>query len=391
VLVSACAGHNMVRKAKLIIAALVLLVAAILLAYGVSRAFRGEQPEAPPPKEQKGVVAYPAGAPQLSSVKVSAVEEFPVPLAEPLNGRVAYNENFTSRVSAPIAGRVVELRAQPGDAVRAGDPLLRLDSPDLAAAVSDLRKAKADEARKKTAYDRAKMLFEAQVFARKDYESAEADYVQAQAESQRAALRLRNLGQFAGEGERYELRSPISGTVVERKANPGMEVRPDLPDPLFVVTDPHRLWVLIDLPERDLAKVAAGQPVSVEVDAYPAERFRGKIERVGDVVDPNTRRVQVRCSVPNPERKLKPEMYARVTLLADESRKAIRIPNTAIVTEGVYSYVFVERQPGTFERRRLSFAVQDRDYSYLDAGVALGERIVVSGAVLLNSELALGQ
>jgi membrane fusion protein, heavy metal efflux system len=381
----------MVRKAKLTLAALLLLAAAISVAYGVSRMLRDQQPAPPPAREPRGVVAYAPGAPQLSSLKVTAVEEFPVPLAEPLNGRISYNENFTSRVSAPIPGRVVELRAQPGDAVRAGDALLALDSPDLAAAVSDLRKARADEARKKTAYERAKMLFDAQVFARKDYESADADYLQAEAETQRAALRLRNLGQASVEGERFELRSPISGVVVERKANPGMEVRPDLQDPLFVVTDPRRLWVLIDLPERNLSKVEAGQPVAIEVDAYPNERFRGKIERVGDVVDPATRRVQVRCSVPNPDRRLKPEMYARVTLLADENRKAIRVPNTAIVTEGVYSYVFVETQPGTFARRRVSFAVQDRDYSYIDEGVALGEQIVVAGAVLLNSELALAQ
>ncbi|HZR70287.1 MAG TPA: efflux RND transporter periplasmic adaptor subunit [Burkholderiales bacterium] len=381
----------MVRKAKLTVAALVLLGVAMLAAYGASVALRHEEPAAPAPKTQNDVVAYATGAPQLSSIRETPVEEFPVPLAEPLNGRVAYNENFTSRVSTPIAGRVVDLRAQPGDVVRAGDTLLRLDSPDLAAAVSDLRKAKADEARKKTAYERAKMLYDAQVFARKDYESADADYVQARAETERAALRLRNLGELPRDGERYDLRAPIPGVVVERKANPGMEARPDLPDPLFVITDPRRLWVLIDLPERSLPKVAPGQPVSIEVDAYPGERFRGKIERVGDVVDPNTRRVPVRCSVQNPERKLKPEMYARVTLLADENRKAIRVPNTALVTEGVYSYVFVERQPGTFVRRRVDFLVQDRDYSYLEDGVTSGERIVVSGATLLNSELGLTQ
>jgi membrane fusion protein, heavy metal efflux system len=381
----------MVRKAKLAVAALVLLAAAVLLAYGASRMFHAEQPAPASAKEPKGVVSFAPGAPQLSALKIMGVEEFPVPLAEPLNGRIVYNENFTSRVSAPIAGRVVELRAQPGDPVRAGDVLLRLDSPELATAVSDLRKARADEARKKTAYERAKMLFDAQVFARKDYESAEADYLQAQAETQRAALRLRNLGPASAESERFGLRSPISGVVVERKANPGMEVRPDLQDPLFVVTDPRRLWALIDLPERNLSKVKAGQPVSVEVDAYPGERFPGRIERVGDVIDPATRRVQVRCSVPNPERRLKPEMYARVTLLADENRKAIRIPNTALVTEGIHSYVFVETRPGTFVRRQVDFVVQDRDYSYVDAGVGLGQRIVVSGAVLLNSELALNQ
>jgi cobalt-zinc-cadmium efflux system membrane fusion protein len=80
-------------------------------------------------------------------------------------------------------------------------------------------------------------------------------------------------------------------------------------------------------------------------------------------------------------------MYARVTLLADENRTAVRLPNTALVTEGLYSYVFVEQTPGVFKRRRVQLAVQDRDYSYVESGVEPAERVVVAGAVLLNSEL----
>jgi cobalt-zinc-cadmium efflux system membrane fusion protein len=225
------------------------------------------------------------------------------------------------------------------------------------------------------------------VFARKDLEAAEADDRQARAETERAAMRLRNLAPGGGEDGRYEVRAPIAGTVADRQLNPGMEVRPDLPNPLFIVTNPARLWVVIDLPERDLSKVAPGQPVSVQVDAWPDERFPGRIEKIGEVVDPATRRVQVRCSLANPEHRLKPEMYARVTLLADENRTAVRLPNTALVTEGLYSYVFVEQNPGVFKRRRVQLAVQDRDYSYVASGVEPGERVVVAGAVLLNSEL----
>jgi cobalt-zinc-cadmium efflux system membrane fusion protein len=333
------------------------------------------------------VLRYDAGAAQLFAIKVKRAEVFPVPLSEPLNGRVTFNENFTARVSSPIAGRVVELKAQAGDAVKAGDALAFLDSPDLAAAVADSRKAEADESRKKLALERAKPRYEGQVLPRKDLESAEADFAQARAETQRAMLRLRNLAPGGASGEKFALRTPVSGVVADRQINPGMEVRPDLPNPLFIITNPARLWVLIDLPERDLPKVAPGQAVSVEVDAWPDERFPARIEKVGEMVDPATRRVQVRCAVANPQHKLKPEMYARVTLLADETRKAVRVPNTALVTEGLYSYVFVERSPGVFERRRVALAVQDRDYSYVEAGVRDGERVVVIGSVLLNSEL----
>jgi membrane fusion protein, heavy metal efflux system len=375
------------------IAGLVLLAGSIAAATAVALS-RGRADAEPPPAaapREPGILRYAADAPQLAALKIQAAEELPVPLAEPLNGRVAYDESFTARVSSPIAGRIVSLRLQPGDPVKAGETLLALDSPDLAQAVADLRKAKSDERLKRLAFERARKLLAGEVLPRKDYEAAEADLEQARAETQRAQLRLRNLVPSGGVREDYVLRSPISGVISERKANPGMEVRPDLPDPLFVVTDPTRLWVMIDLPERNLSKVQPGHPVAVEVDAWPGERFAGTVEKVGETVDPATRRIQVRCSLPNPARKLKPEMYARVTLLSDSKQRALRVPNGALFTEGLYSYLFVEKGPGVFEKRRVSLRLQDRDYSYVADGLDPGERIVVSGALLLNSELAAGR
>ena len=340
-------------------------------------------------KSEPGILRFASGSPKLASIKVHPVEEFPVPLAEPLNGRIAYDENATARVSSPILGRVVRLSASAGDVVRVGDALLVLDAPDLAQAVTDAAKARADEQRKKRALDRSKLLFDAGVIPGKDFESAEADFLQARAETQRTEFRLRNLNAHAGTDSdgHYSLRSPLPGVIADRQVNPGMEVRPDLPNPLFIVTDPTRLWVIIDLPERNLSKVEAGHPVSVEVDAYPNERFRGTIQWIGQTVDPATRRIQVRCTLANPERKLKPDMYARVTLLADESKRAVRVPNSALITEGMYNFVFVEREPGVFEKRRVKLGVQDRDFSYIESGLDLGARIVAVGPLLLSAEL----
>jgi cobalt-zinc-cadmium efflux system membrane fusion protein len=376
----------MTRISNWLVAAtgLVLLVAAMVLAHGTMSV--ATKPVQAVPGE-RSELRYEPGSGQLSAIKVEEVKVFPIPLSEPLNGRVTFNENVTARVSSPISGRVVSFKAQVGDSVKAGDTLAVLDSPDLAAAVADLSKARADEARKKPSLERARSLFDAGVFARKDLESAEADEQQARAETERAERRLRNLAPNGGEDGQYAVRAPIPGVVADRQLNPGMEVRPDLASPLFIITDPARLWVVIDLPERDLSKVAPGQPVYVQADAWPDDRFPARIEKIGEVVDPATRRVQVRCSLANPERKLKPEMYARVTLLADENRTAVRLPNTALVTEGLYSYVFVEQTPGVFKRRRVQLAVQDRDYSYVESGVEPAERVVVAGAVLLNSEL----
>ena len=336
---------------------------------------------------------YPAGAPQLAYLKIQSVTEVPEPVAEPLTARIAYDENVTARVSAPIAGRVVKLGAQPGDKVVAGQPLLWLDSPDFGSAVSDLGKAEADARQKDLAYARAKTLYDGEVLARKDMELAETDLRQSRAEVQRARLRMANLnhGSSNVSGEQFALRAPISGIIAERQVNPGMEVRPDTPNPLFVVTDPAHLWAMIDLPERDLGKARAGQAVAVEVDAYPNVIFQGRVASVGEALDPASRRIQVRCELPNPDRQLKPEMYARVTLLADGARKVVRVPNSALLTTGMYSYVFVEKLPGVLEKRKVNAGLQGREFSIVKDGLKPGERVVTSGALLLNSELSSGE
>ena len=237
---------------------------------------------------------------------------------------------------------------------------------------------------------RVQELLEGGVVPRKDAESAEADLRQSQAELKRAQLRLRNLtaGNAAPTDGRLPLRAPIAGVVADRKLNPGAEVRPDAPDPLFVVTDPAHVWVIVDMPERYLGKVAVGQTVSVEADAYKGVDINGRIASIGQVLDPATRRVQVRCVVDNPRQILKPEMFAKVVPLRDERQKLARIPNAALVSEGLYSFVFIETSPGVFEKRRVTLGLQGRDESFIKSGIAEGERVVTGGTLLLQSELS---
>lgn len=378
---------------RAIAASIAIAVAAAVFAAGVmwgTRPITPAEPTAGARTRETDVLRFSAGAPQLAALQTDEAPEMSLPLAEPLNARIVYHENHTARIASPISGRLVALHAEPGDRVRAGQALAIVDAPDLGAASADVAKAKADERRKEQAYRRSQELYAGEVLPRRDLESAEADLELARAETRRALLRLENLNPRHAplRGERLLLVSPLPGVVVERRANPDMQVRPDLPDPLFVITDPAWLQAQIDLPEQHLAKVTVGQPVAVEVDAYPGRRFLGRIERVAPAVDPATRRVQVRASVENVDSRLRPEMYARATLLGDLGRSAIRVPNSALLTLGVRHVVFVEREPGVFVRREVKLAIQDREYSYLEQGLAKGERVVTSGALLLQSELA---
>lgn len=381
------------KKSRLFLVVLALGVAATL-GYVVSRPGKAPPSLADSKPAEKSAVAtnqirYAPNSPQLAYLHLMSAPAFPEPLIEPLNGRITYDENVTTRISSPIAGRIVKIGAQPGDTVRSGQPLLWIDAPEFTGAIADVSKAQADLRQKQSVHARAKSLYEGEVLARKDLESSQADVSLSETESRRTQQRLANLTRGLGSNaDGYVLRSTLNGVVTERKANPGSEVRPDAADPLFVVTDPTHLWVMIDVPEKYIGKVVVGQKVSLDADAFPGADFVGQIAAIGEVLDPATRRVQVRCTIENPQRLLKPEMFVRVTPIADESRKLVRVPNGALVTEGLFSFVFVEKEPGLFERKRVALGLQGREESYVKDGIAVGERVVSSGALLLNAELA---
>lgn len=381
-------------RRPLLAATIVLAVAlvAALIAFG-PRAVRkpDDEPAQPPGISQIAPdrLRYPAGAPQLARLKIQPVSESIEPTLEPLNARISYDENRTVRLSVPISGRVRRILAQPGDSVQAGQPLAAVDAPDYANALAEQRKAQADFDLKRKAHERARMLHDAGVIARKELEAADSDLRQAQAEAARTAARLKTLGDSARD-DGYVVRAPVAGVVAERNLNPGEELRPDLPDPLFVITDPKSLWLVLELPERDLGKLAQGQPLAVETDAYPDVEFAARVASIGVTLDPQSRRVPVRAVIDNADLKLKPGMYARATALSPQGRRAIPLPNSALLTSGLYDYVFVETEPGVLQKRRVEVSVRGHDQSYVSAGLAAGERVVTSGVLLLDSELASG-
>lgn len=247
-------------------------VLVIALAAGLAGAYYqfGVSENKPTPKLESAAAVpadelhYAAGAPQLSAIHSETLPQLPVPLADPLNAKVTYDEDVTAHISAPISGRVLSIKAQLGDEVKAGQALLLMDSPDLGNAIADTEKANADTRLKQLSLHRAQTLYQGEAIARKEVEAALSDYAAATAESHRAALRLKNLAPqgLINSAEGYTLRSPINGVVAQRQVNPGEEIRPDLADALFIITNPAKVWVTIDLPESLLSRTEIGHPVS---------------------------------------------------------------------------------------------------------------------------------
>lgn len=371
----------------LLLLALCLGAAALLLRGGEEppvAKFVG--PVAPP-----GTVRFAANAPQLTMIRTGLAEKRDLPLTEALGARLAYDEDATARIGVGFSGRILRVDVAPGDPVRAGQVLAVIDSPDFGTARADLDKARADEERKRLALARLVALGSGEGIATRDVEAARADLAEARAESARAAARLRNLnptGLPVG-GQQVRLTSPMSGVLAERSANSAMEVTQDAGAPLFVVTDPRRLWLMIDVPERLLGRVSAGSDVEVTSDAFPNRPFRARIERIGAMVDPDTRRVTARAIVHNDDGRLLPQMFVRARIV-QAGHSAVRVPTAAIIDSGANAYVFVQTAPGTFARRQVDLLSRDADFSSVGTGLSGGEQIVTKGALLLDGELTSG-
>ncbi|HJT20362.1 MAG TPA: efflux RND transporter periplasmic adaptor subunit [Nitrospira sp.] len=317
-----------------------------------------------------------------------------------LAGKVAYGEDRYSRISSPVQGRVVEVRAKLGDRVKAGDVVLVVDSPDIAQAYSEYVKEDSDLQYAIRAHELAKDLYENKAMPLKDLKQAENELVKARAEFRRAKERLLSLRVPAEElnkpldkqkiTSRFELKSPLTGIVVERAVTPGQSVGSDAGQVLFTVADLDMLQVVADVYERDLALVKEGQYAKVAVEAYPGMMFPATVAAIGDVVDPTTRTIKLRAWVNNADRKLKPEMFARLHLRVGENTPLLTIPREAVLESDGKQYVYVVEGDNRYVKREITVAPISPDYVRVVEGLSSGQRIVVKGAVLIHGQEAKG-
>ena len=162
-------------------------------------------------------------------------------------------------------------------------------------------------------------------------------------------------------------------------------MKPDIPDPVFLISDLTTLWVLVDVYESDLDTTRLNAPVEVSVAAYPDRVFPARISFISPTVDPATRTVRVRCLVSNPDGLLKPEMFAAIKIGSSAQQRATVVPANAIIVDGEDTVVFVAAGPGRFQWRRIHVGRQvERDAFVVDSGLRPGEAVATRGALLLN-------
>ena len=293
------------------------------------------------------------------------------------------------RVFAPFGGRVTGIAVRPGDRVKAGQTLAVLASPDFGVAQAEARRAEQDHALAQKNFARIQELFDGGVAPAKDMQTAQADLERTAAERARTRAKLKLYGKTDLVDQTLALTSPVAGVVVERNLNPGQEIRPDNQGDkaLFVISDPARLWFLLDVAEKDVGQVKKGTELSLTTTSLGDERVRGRILQVADVVDPQARTVKVRGEVANPDERLKAEMYVVAELRVPASGGYL-VPARAVYLRGEQNYVFIDEGNGRYARRAVRIGPQTDGYQVVLQGLGAKDKVVLDGSLLLERLLA---
>jgi cobalt-zinc-cadmium efflux system membrane fusion protein len=313
------------------------------------------------------------------------------------SGTIALDDLRTGHVFSPVTGRVITILGGLGQRVAKGDPLAIIESPDIGNAVSDVHKAQADMIAAEHDVKRKKALYEAKAGPLADLEAANDTYRRAKAELERAARKeeLLRVGNANVVTQQYTLPAPVDGEILMRQINPGVEVQGQYSGgatvELFTIGELDKVWVLGDLYEMDFARVHKGAPAVVSVVAYPGKVFKGEVDWVSGALDPNTRTAKVRCTFENPDKVLRPMMYATVQISV-EQEQALAIPRNSLLRLADKTAVFVQvgELDGFVRFKRVDVNVDEGESSpwlVVRKGLDPGSKLVVNGTILLSQGL----
>ena len=340
---------------------------------------------------EEGVVVLDSAAIAIAGIRVERVETVQS-TGLPVTGTITYDANLVSHIGPRTDGRIVRLSADIGERVRGGQTMAVLESPQVGQVRAESHRSEALVKIALENYQREQRLEQQGISSRKELLDAEAELRRMEADLQSAREQLQALGAGRGEGGQFALTAPFSGVVVAREASMGEMVSPS--DEIFTVANLERLWIELDIYERDLARVTRGQRVEVSTAAYPNRNFPGQIVYLGDILDPQKRTVRARVEIPNESGALKPGMFATASIrVGGGGPPVVVVPEGAVQELEGRRVVFIPGDaPGEFRAVPVDVGEQtDNGQLTVLSGLQGGDLVVIAGAFALRSELAKGE
>jgi membrane fusion protein, heavy metal efflux system len=351
------------------------------------------------PKESGSVAVH--TDPNAVTVTPALAEnlKFGVPMMTDVSGtlqvpaRVQTDASHIAKVGSPVAGRILKLLVFEGEDVHAGRTMAMLHSTNLSDTQFALVKAFTQQNLAEASERRAEQLVQADVIGQAELERRKAELLQASSETASYRTQLLGLGMTEAQIRQletnrklsadYPIVAPKSGTVLKREITIGQVVQPA--DQAFTIADLSSVWIVANVPEEEAGHIQKGMEVEVRVPALPQEHITGHLSFVSPIVDPETRTVEVRMDVNNPNGSLKPDELASMTFTGHTERK-LTVPSAAIVRENNGDFVFVQADQQKYVLRQVSLGEEENDRRVVLKGVDAGERIVTDGAFHLNNQ-----
>jgi cobalt-zinc-cadmium efflux system membrane fusion protein len=334
-------------------------------------------------------------ADQMSHIQIYAVAQAPLERILRFSGAVAYNNYVTTPVITQVGGPVSRIAVTPGQHVTAGQPLLYVASPDYSLLRSAYIKARDAFQLADKFYKRAQDLYAHQAISQADLDQAESNRTQADADLQSSEQAIRVLGitnpesiVTASSSAELPLLAPLAGEVVERLCSPGQLLQAGGTQ-CFTLSDMSSVWVLVNVYQKDIAYVHAGEDVTIDNETYPGV-VRGKIQYVAPALDPTTRTLQARIEASNPGERLKKDMYVTAEVRAGVIPNALTVPDAAVLrdTENM-PYVYLQTGSNQFARRMVTLGESQGGKTQILSGLQAGDKVVGDGSLFLQFQNSL--
>jgi membrane fusion protein, heavy metal efflux system len=335
---------------------------------------------------------------QLNAIKIERVGSYLFPVEEETIGSIDFDGNLSVQVFPLYQGTILNAFVELGAQVQKEQPLYTIKSPDLIQAESNLIGAAATFELTDKELERAKSLNGSNGVSQREFEQATSDQQTAEGALKAARDAVRVFGKTDAEIDQMiasrkidpalVVRSPISGKVTAKNAQPGFLVQPGNDSAPYTVSDVSLKWMLADVVESDISRLHLGQPVQVEVMAYPGREFKGKISKIYSAVDPNTHRVTTRSEIADPKDELRPGMLANFVIRVHDPVEATAMPANGVVREAdgtMTAWVTSDRRH--FVQKVVKTGLRTDGRVQILAGLQPGELAVTDGAVFLSNML----
>ncbi len=302
-----------------------------------------------------------------------------------LNGKIIADENKLVNVFPFVGGTVSEVRYELGDYVRKGEVLAVIKSGEVAEYERQLIDAQSDLLLAKKNLGVQRDLFSSRLTSERDVATAEKEVEKDEAELKRIqeVYRIYSINNSA----QYVVKAPINGFIIEKNINRDMTLRSDKSDNIFTVADIDDVWTMANVYESDISKISIGLEAQIRTIAYPDSVIIGKVDKIFNILDPQTKTMSIRIKLSNSRYILKPGMAATVYLRYNEPRSMTAIPASSIIFDKGKTFVMVYRSRSDVETRKVTVAQTAAGHAYISSGLAEGERIITRGQLYIYDAL----